>query len=80
VTRANEARRIDFAAQVKSEHEAIVKAVQAGDPQAARAAASAHMGNAITRIEGADPAFWQQEGERLARPLVRSLNGAARQP
>jgi GntR family transcriptional repressor for pyruvate dehydrogenase complex len=78
VTRANEARRIDFAAQVKSEHEAIVKAVQAGDPQAARAAASAHMGNAITRIEGADPAFWQQEGERLAQPLVRSLKTVPR--
>lgn len=73
VTRANEARRGDFAAAVKSEHQAIVQAVQAGDPQAARAAAAAHMGNAIGRIEKADPAFWQQEGERLAQPLVRSL-------
>ncbi len=80
VTRANEARRMDFAAQVKSEHEAIVKAVQAGDPQGARAAAAAHMGNAITRIEGADPAFWQQEGERLAQPLVRSLKAAPHRP
>jgi GntR family transcriptional repressor for pyruvate dehydrogenase complex len=36
------------------------------------------MGNAITRIEGADPAFWQQEGERLAQPLVRSLKTVPR--
>ena len=73
VTRANEARRVDFAAQVQSEHLAIVTAVRNGDAATARAAASAHMGNAITRIEGADPAFWQQEGERLAQPLRAAL-------
>jgi len=33
-------------------------------------AAKAHMDNAIRRIEQADPAFWQQEGAQLARPLV----------
>lgn len=69
VTRANEARRVDFAAQVQSEHLAIVTAVRNGDPTAARAAAATHMGNAIARIDQADPAFWQQEGERLAQPL-----------
>jgi GntR family transcriptional repressor for pyruvate dehydrogenase complex len=63
---------------VQAEHQAIVSAVQAGDPQAARAAAADHMGNAIRRIEQADPAFWQQEGERLALPLVRSLKSPAR--
>jgi len=73
VTRANEARRGDFAAQVQAEHSAIVQAVQAGDAQAARQAASAHMDNAITRIRSADPAFWQQEGERLAQPLLSGL-------
>jgi GntR family transcriptional repressor for pyruvate dehydrogenase complex len=31
------------------------------------------MGNAITRIRSADPAFWVQEGERLAQPLVKGL-------
>ena len=73
VTRANEARRVDFAAQVQAEHSAIVQAVQAGDAQAARQAASAHMDNAITRIQSADPAFWVQEGERLAQPLIKGL-------
>ena len=73
VTRANEARRVDFAAQVQAEHQAIVQAVQAGNVQAARQAATAHMDNAITRIRSADPAFWQQEGERLAQPLLSGL-------
>ena len=73
VTRANEARRVDFAAQVQAEHSAIVQAVHAGDAQAARQAASAHMDNAITRIRSAEPQFWQQEGARLAQPLLSGL-------
>lgn len=73
VTRANEARRIDFAAEVHTEHQAILQAVKAGDAAAARQAAATHMGNAITRIRSADPAFWVQEGERLAQPLVKGL-------
>lgn len=73
VTRANEARRVDFAHQVQSEHQAIVQAVEAGDADMARQAAAAHMGNAIVRIQSADPSFWQQEGERLAQPLVKGL-------
>lgn len=75
VTRANEARRLDFAQQVQDEHAAIVRAVDAGDAQAARQAAAGHMDNAIVRIGSADPAFWSQEGERLAQTLVQ-----ARQP
>lgn len=75
VTRANEARRGDFAAAVRSEHQAILQAVQAGDPILARQAAAAHMGNAIARIRKADPVFWTQEGERLAQPLVKGLRG-----
>jgi len=75
VTRANEARRLDFAQQVQQEHAAIVQAVEAGDAEAARQAAAGHMGNAIVRIRSADPAFWAQEGERLAQTLVN-----ARQP
>jgi GntR family transcriptional repressor for pyruvate dehydrogenase complex len=70
VTRANEARRADFAAQVAQEHALIVEAIDAGDPARAREAAKSHMDNAIRRIEQADPAFWQQEGAQLARPLV----------
>lgn len=73
VTRANEARRADFADQVRNEHEAIVAAIVAGDTSKARQAAGRHMNNAIRRIESADPAFWQQEGDRLAQPLVKRL-------
>jgi GntR family transcriptional repressor for pyruvate dehydrogenase complex len=73
VTRANEARRADFTGQVRDEHAAIVAAVRAGDAVAARLAAGHHMAHAIVRIESADPAFWAQEGARLARPLLRSL-------
>lgn len=75
VTRANEARRADFAGQVSTEHHQIVSAIVAGDPKAARKAATQHMNNAIERIEHADPAFWQQAGEALAQPLVSSLGG-----
>ncbi len=73
VTRANEARREDFARQVREEHETIARAIEAGDVAAARKAAARHMDNAIKRIEQADPAFWQQAGVRLARPLVSGL-------
>jgi len=70
VTRANEARREDFVRQVRDEHAAIVLAVQAADPLRAQQAAARHMDNAIARIEQADPAFWQQQGATLARPLL----------
>ena len=72
VTRANEARRLDFAQQVQHEHAAIVQALEAGDPEAARQAAAGHMGNAIARIRSADPSFWAQEGGRLAQTLVNA--------
>ena len=73
VTRANEARRADFARQVSAEHDKILRAIEAGDAAAARKAAARHMDNAILRIEQADPAFWQQAGVQLARPLVSGL-------
>ncbi|MDO8251746.1 MAG: FadR/GntR family transcriptional regulator [Rhodoferax sp.] len=73
VTRAHEARRADFARHVRDEHEMIVRAIEAGDAAAARQAAAQHMDNAILRIEQADPAFWQQAGVQLARPLVSGL-------
>jgi GntR family transcriptional repressor for pyruvate dehydrogenase complex len=73
VTRANEARRADFASQVQDEHERISRAIEAGEPVAARQAASQHMDNAIQRIEQADPAFWKQAGVQLAQPLVSGL-------
>lgn len=75
VTRANEARRADFAAQVKAEHTAIANAIEAGDAPKARQAAARHMVNAARRIESADPTFWSQEGDRLAQPLVKARAG-----
>lgn len=77
VTRANEARRSDFAAQVRQEHAAVLQAIEAGQPARARAAASLHMNNAIRRIEDADPGFWRHQGERLAVPLVAPGRGRA---
>jgi GntR family transcriptional repressor for pyruvate dehydrogenase complex len=76
VTRANEARRQDFARQVHAEHEAIAKAIEAGDASRARRAASRHMDNALGRIQQADPAFWRQEGDRLASPLTAAVSGS----
>lgn len=70
VTRANEARRIDFARQVRNEHEAITRAIEKGDALQARRAATRHMDNAIDRIRQADPAFWAQEGVQLASALL----------
>ncbi|MDA7417675.1 FadR/GntR family transcriptional regulator [Xenophilus arseniciresistens] len=70
VTRANEARHAPFAADVLREHEVLVAAIAAGDPVAARGAAATHMRNAAQRILQADPAFWAQEGHRLAQDLV----------
>ena len=70
VTRANEARRADFARKVRDEHEKIVRAIEAGDALAARKAAAKHMDNAIARIEQADPTFWAQAGVELADSLV----------
>lgn len=77
VTRANEARRDDFARQVRDEHAVIYQAIEAGEVEAARQAAGAHMNNAIGRIEQADPAFWQQTGDALASTLVHGLPAAS---
>lgn len=67
VTRANEARRADFARQVRTEHRAVLKAIEAQDPAAARQAAAVHMINAAKRIEQADPRFWEGAGGVFAR-------------
>jgi len=50
VTRGNEATRRDFSWQVRDEHAAIVAAIRAGDPMAARNAACTHMYNAARRL------------------------------
>jgi GntR family transcriptional repressor for pyruvate dehydrogenase complex len=52
-----------FMRAVHREHEAITRAVTAGDAQAARRAAVRHMVNAAARIEGLDaPARRTLEG------------------
>ncbi len=71
VTRANEARREDFSNQVRLEHEKIVSAIAAGNPEAARAAAAEHMLHAAERIRQADHEFWRGDGGALARHLVQ---------
>lgn len=70
VTRANEARREDFARQVQAEHETIANAIAEGDPEMARAAAKEHMEQAAHRVRLADREFWRGTGGELARRLV----------
>ena len=53
ITRRNEALREDFSRQVRDEHAAIVAAIRAGDPMAARNAAQTHMYNAARRLAAA---------------------------
>jgi GntR family transcriptional regulator, transcriptional repressor for pyruvate dehydrogenase complex len=50
VTRKNEALREDFSRQVREEHAAIAAAIRAGDPMAARNAATTHLYNAARRL------------------------------
>jgi len=75
VTRANEARREDFANQVRDEHEKIVAAIAAGDPDQARAAAGDHLLSVAERVRLADHDFWAGSGGKLARDLVSSFGG-----
>ena len=53
VTKANEARHADFMQQVRDEHHAIVDAVAAHDPAAARRAATAHIQRGEWRLRQA---------------------------
>jgi GntR family transcriptional repressor for pyruvate dehydrogenase complex len=64
-TRANEARRVDFAQQVLIEHLALVEAIEHSDPLAAIQAATTHMQNASRRLQSADPDFWAQHNVSL---------------
>lgn len=70
VTRANEARRAELAAQVLHEHRQILAAITAGSPENARAAAIEHMQQAANRVRQADREFWQGDGGALARQIV----------
>ncbi len=53
VTRRNEATHDDFSSQVRDEHAAIVDAIRARDPMAARNAALTHLYNAERRLSQA---------------------------
>jgi len=75
VTRANEARDPTFTAQVHAEHQAIVDAIDSGDPEAARAAARRHMEMAADRLRAAGPEFWGTDAAKVARQI-----GAAAAP
>jgi DNA-binding FadR family transcriptional regulator len=70
VTRANEARRAELAAQVLQEHRQILAAITDGSPENARAAAIEHMQQAANRVRQADREFWQGDGGALARQIV----------
>lgn len=75
LTRANEARRQDFAAEVAAEHLSIYRAIAARDPDAAQAAAHRHVKNAAARVLMADQEFWQQEGLTLAESWASENKG-----
>lgn len=62
VTRVNEARRRDYSIEVKAEHLALIEAIRAGDPVAARHAAVRHMDRSADRIRSAENEFWQSSG------------------
>jgi GntR family transcriptional regulator, transcriptional repressor for pyruvate dehydrogenase complex len=50
MTRANEARRVEFMRQVREEHGAIIEAIRERDAVSARNAAATHMFNAARRL------------------------------
>lgn len=72
VTRGNEARQIQLAEDVRSEHEAIRAAIERQDVDAARAAAFHHMASTATRIQNVDPDYWQGASRAPAGRLART--------
>ena len=80
VTRANERRRLDFAAAVAAEHRRIFQAIEQRSPDEARDAVHRHLSNAADRVIHADRDFWRNEGGDLAevwgrRALRRPIAG-----
>ena len=61
VTRRNESQKPEYLAQVLGEQHAIVEAIVARDPEAARAAAAQHMRQAARRLQDADAPMRRQE-------------------
>lgn len=54
VTRRNESLKAEFITEVRREHQAIVDAILARDPDAARSAAARHMAQAARRLQDGD--------------------------
>lgn len=80
VTRSNEARRADLAAEVRAEHEAISAAIKARDPETARRAAFLHMQNTAVRLMEAERSFWTDDRRAAAQRLARAELGSLREP
>jgi GntR family transcriptional regulator, transcriptional repressor for pyruvate dehydrogenase complex len=83
VTRANEARRMDFMEAVRSEHRAIYDAIAAHDPALARKRALEHLANGRRRLELGGllkPSSARGPSPRAsAKPVNRSLTQQAPQ-
>lgn len=75
VTRGNEARRADLAAEVLAEHEALCAAIRARDSESARTAAFLHMKNTGVRLQGAGQDFWTVDSRAAAQRLARARLG-----
>jgi len=81
ITRGNEARRQDFMDAVRREHAAIVDAIAAHDPVAARRCATAHLAHGEQRlveggvIAGAQRRAAQRRGAAAAPPSAGAANG-----
>ena len=67
VTRANEGRLEALSAQTKIEHEAIAQSISDRDPEAAAAAARAHIEKASQRLLSADAEFWKNKAVEIVR-------------
>jgi GntR family transcriptional repressor for pyruvate dehydrogenase complex len=71
ITRGNEARRQDFMDAVRQEHRAIVDAIAARDPRAARRAATTHLAHGQLRLEQGGVLPAQAQARTRARPPGR---------
>ncbi|MEY2686963.1 MAG: hypothetical protein RL375_1161 [Pseudomonadota bacterium] len=78
VTRGNEARHLEFAQAVRAEHGAIVDAIDAHDPEAARRMAVLHMQHAAERL--AEGGVIGAQASRPKPASRRSGAAAKRQP
>lgn len=76
ITRSNEAANADFSRQVREEHLALLEAIRAGDPVAARHMAQTHLYNAGRRLRQSA----QADAARRRGAAGTSRAQAARQP